>query len=96
MMRGNLQHLRLTRLGTMQSPDEDEKSLTSKSLPLLSARPVRTPTTVACVGGGAGGGMSFLRYGEIYPCYEDTIWRPYNRSSPGMSLELVIPGRVLQ
>ena len=39
--------------------------------------------------------MSFLRHGEIYPCDEGTIWRPCPRSSPWMSLQLVIPGRVL-
>jgi len=44
---------------------------------LLSARRVRTPTAVARAGGrGAGGGMSFLRHGEIYPCDEGTISRP--------------------
>jgi hypothetical protein len=39
--------------------------------------------------------MSFLRHGEIYPCDEGTISRPYPRSSPWMSLQLVIPGRLL-
>ena len=39
--------------------------------------------------------MSFLRHGEIYPCDEGTISRPCPRSSPWMSLQLVIPGRVL-
>ena len=37
--------------------------------------------------------MSFLRHGEIYPCDEGTILRPCPRSSPWMSLQLVIPGR---
>jgi hypothetical protein len=39
--------------------------------------------------------MSFLRHGEIYPCDEGTISRPRPRSSPWMSLQLVIPGRLL-
>jgi hypothetical protein len=39
--------------------------------------------------------MSFLRHGEIYPCDEGTISRPCPRSSPWMSLQLVIPGRLL-
>ncbi len=39
--------------------------------------------------------MSFLRHGEIYPCDEGTILRPCPRSSPWMSLQLVIPGRLL-
>jgi len=39
--------------------------------------------------------MSFLRHGEIYPCDEGTIPRPCPRSSPWMSLQLVIPGRLL-
>ena len=39
--------------------------------------------------------MSFLRHGEIYPCDEGTISRPCPRSSPWMSLHLVIPGRLL-
>ena len=45
--------------------------------------------------------MSFLRHGEIYPCDEDgcsdegAISRPRPRSSPWMSLQLVIPGRLL-
>jgi hypothetical protein len=39
--------------------------------------------------------MSFLRHGEIYPCNEGTIPRPRPRSSPWMSLQLVIPGRLL-
>ena len=38
--------------------------------------------------------MSFLRHGEIYPCEEGTISRPCPRSSPWMSLQLVIPGRL--
>ena len=38
--------------------------------------------------------MSFLRHGEIYPCDEGTISRPCPRSSPWMSLQLVIPGRL--
>ena len=37
--------------------------------------------------------MSFLRHGEIYPCDEGAISRP--RSSPWMSLQLAIPGRLL-
>jgi len=39
--------------------------------------------------------MSFLRYGEIYPCDEGAISRPRPRSSPWMSLQLAIPGRLL-
>jgi len=39
--------------------------------------------------------MSFLRHGEIYPCDEGTILRPCPRSSPWMSVQLVIPGRLL-
>jgi hypothetical protein len=39
--------------------------------------------------------MSFLRHGEIYPCDEGAISRPRPRSSPWMSLQLVIPGRLL-
>jgi hypothetical protein len=39
--------------------------------------------------------MSFLRHGEIYPCDEGTILRPCPRSSPWMSLQLVIPGGLL-
>jgi len=39
--------------------------------------------------------MSFLRHGEIYPCDEGTTSRPCPRSSPWMSLQLVIPGRLL-
>ena len=39
--------------------------------------------------------MSFLRHGEIYPCDEGTISQPCPRSSPWMSLQLVIPGRLL-
>jgi hypothetical protein len=39
--------------------------------------------------------MSFLRHGEIYPCDEGTISRPCPRSSPWMSLQPVIPGRLL-
>jgi hypothetical protein len=39
--------------------------------------------------------MSFLRHGEIYPCNEGAILRPCPRSSPWMSLQLVIPGRLL-
>jgi hypothetical protein len=39
--------------------------------------------------------MSFLRHGEIYPCDEGTISRPCPRSSPWMSLQLVIPDRLL-
>jgi hypothetical protein len=39
--------------------------------------------------------MSFLRHGEIYPCDEGTISRPCPRSSPWMSLQLVMPGRLL-
>ena len=39
--------------------------------------------------------MSFLRHGEIYPCDQGTISRPCPRSSPWMSLQLVIPGRLL-
>ncbi len=39
--------------------------------------------------------MSFLRHGEIYPCDEGTISRPCPRSSPWMSLQLVIPSRLL-
>jgi hypothetical protein len=39
--------------------------------------------------------MSFLRHGEIYPCDEGTISRPCPHSSPWMSLQLVIPGRLL-
>jgi hypothetical protein len=39
--------------------------------------------------------MSFPRHGEIYPCDEGTILRPCPRSSPWMSLQLVIPGRLL-
>jgi hypothetical protein len=39
--------------------------------------------------------MSFLRHREIYPCDEGTISRPCPRSSPWMSLQLVIPGRLL-
>ena len=39
--------------------------------------------------------MSFLRHGEIYPCDEGTISRPCPRSSPWMSLQLAIPGRLL-
>jgi hypothetical protein len=39
--------------------------------------------------------MSFLRHGEIYPCDEGTIMRPCPRSSPWMSLQLGIPGRLL-
>ena len=39
--------------------------------------------------------MSFLRHGEIYPCDEGTILRSRPRSSPWMSLQLVIPGRLL-
>jgi hypothetical protein len=39
--------------------------------------------------------MSFPRHGEIYPCDEGTISRPGPRSSPWMSLQLVIPGRLL-
>jgi len=39
--------------------------------------------------------MSFLRHGEIYPCDEGTISRPCPRSSPWMSLQLVIPGGML-
>jgi hypothetical protein len=39
--------------------------------------------------------MSFPRHGEIYPCDEGTISRPCPRSSPWMSLQLVIPGRLL-
>ena len=39
--------------------------------------------------------MSFLRHKEIYPCDEGTISRPCPRSSPWMSLQLVIPGRLL-
>jgi hypothetical protein len=39
--------------------------------------------------------MSFLRHGEIYPCDEGAILRPRPRSSPWMSLQLVIPGRLL-
>src|SRR5208337_3627024 len=65
---------------------------------LLSARRVRTPAVVAAHAGGgrgAGGGMSFLRHGEIYPCDEGTVSRPRPRSSPWMSLQLVIPGRLL-
>jgi hypothetical protein len=38
--------------------------------------------------------MSFLRHGEIYPCDEGAISRPRPRSSPWMSLQLVIPGRL--
>ncbi len=38
--------------------------------------------------------MSFLRHGEIYPCDEGTISRPCPRSSPWMSLQLAIPGRL--
>jgi hypothetical protein len=45
--------------------------------------------------------MSFLRHGEIYPCDEGgscdggAILRPRPCSSPWMSLQLVIPGRLL-
>jgi hypothetical protein len=39
--------------------------------------------------------MSFLRHGEIYPCDEGAILRPRPRSSPWMSLQLVIPGGLL-
>ena len=39
--------------------------------------------------------MSFLRHGEIYPCDEGAISRPRPRSSPWMSLQLVIPGGLL-
>ena len=39
--------------------------------------------------------MSFLRHGEIYPCDEGTTSRPCPRSSPWMSLQLVIPGGLL-
>ena len=45
--------------------------------------------------------MSFLRHGEIYPCDEGkyfdggAISRPCPRSSPWMSLQLAIPGRLL-
>jgi len=39
--------------------------------------------------------MSFLRHKEIYPCDEGAISRPRPRSSPWMSLQLVIPGRLL-
>jgi hypothetical protein len=39
--------------------------------------------------------MSFLRHEEIYPCDEGTISRPCPRSSPWMSLQLAIPGRLL-
>ena len=39
--------------------------------------------------------MSFLRHGEIYPCDEGTISQPCPRSSPWMSFQLVIPGRLL-
>ena len=39
--------------------------------------------------------MSFWRHGEIYPCDEGTISRPCPRSSPWMSFQLVIPGRLL-
>jgi len=39
--------------------------------------------------------MSFLRHGEIYPSDEGTILRPCPLSSPWMSLQLVIPGRLL-
>ena len=39
--------------------------------------------------------MSFLRHGEIYPCDKGTISRPCPRSSPWMSLQPVIPGRLL-
>ena len=39
--------------------------------------------------------MSFLRHGEIYPCDEGAISRPRPRSSPWMSLQLAIPGRLL-
>ena len=38
--------------------------------------------------------MSFLRHGEIYPCDEGAISRPRPRSSPWMSLQLAIPGRL--
>ena len=39
--------------------------------------------------------MSFLRHREIYPCDEGAISRPRPRSSPWMSLQPVIPGRLL-
>jgi hypothetical protein len=39
--------------------------------------------------------MSFLRHQEIYPCVEGAILRPRPRSSPWMSLQLVIPGKLL-
>jgi len=39
--------------------------------------------------------MSFPRHGEIYPCDEGAISRPRPRSSPWMSLQLAIPGRLL-
>ncbi len=39
--------------------------------------------------------MSFPRHGEIHPCDEGTISRPGPRSSPWMSLQLAIPGRLL-
>ena len=39
--------------------------------------------------------MSFLRHGEIYPCDEGATSRPRPSSSPWMSLQLVIPGRLL-
>src|SRR5207237_767641 len=61
-------------------------------------RRVRTVAVAAVHAGGgrgAGGEMSFLRHGEIYPCDEGTISRPCPRSSPWMSLQLAIPGRLL-
>jgi hypothetical protein len=39
--------------------------------------------------------MSFLRHTEIYPCDEGTISRTCPRFSPWMSLQLVIPRRLL-
>jgi len=39
--------------------------------------------------------MSFLRYGEIYPCGKGTISRPCPRPSRWMSFQLAIPGGLL-